>query len=181
LTILLGLTTLVLTTMMDAHQTITCQRTHSLEEWQLHRSRSSMKKTQGNNMSWTMSNHQWWRSPPLDKVKQSLQNHILGTYRCAIKDAQRVAPIIPKRLSEDEAHGTTMAWSTWPNRYTKTLVHLPLVGSIEYAALHKVRLRSTYMELSTDPPLSTYVNFTHTQGEIPVDRQLVAQPLLRLP
>jgi hypothetical protein len=30
------------------------------------------------------------------------------------------------------------------------------------------------VELPTNPPQSTYVNFTHTQGEIPVDRQLAA-------
>jgi hypothetical protein len=56
-------------------------------------------------------------------------------------------------------------------------VHLPLAGYIGYAASHKARLGSTYGKLSTDPPQSTYVNFTYTQGEIPVDRQLVAQPL----
>jgi dTDP-D-glucose 4,6-dehydratase len=33
------------------------------------------------------------------------------------------------------------------------------------------------MELSTDPPQLTYVNFAHIQGEIPVDRQLAAQLL----
>jgi hypothetical protein len=59
-------------------------------------------------MSWTTSNHQWQRSPPLDKVEQSAQDHILG----ATKDVQRVAPIIPKGLSRDKAQGTTMTWST---------------------------------------------------------------------
>jgi hypothetical protein len=54
------------------------------------------------------------------------------------------------------------------------LVHPPLAGYIGYAALHEA---STYVELPTDPPQSTYVNFTHTQGEIPVDRQLAAPPL----
>jgi hypothetical protein len=56
-------------------------------------------------------------------------------------------------------------------------VHLPLAGYIGYAASHEARLGSTYVELPTDPPQSTYVNFTHTQGEIPGDRQLAAQPL----
>jgi hypothetical protein len=39
------------------------------------------------------------------------------------------------------------------------------------------RLRSTYVELPTNPPQSAYVDFTHTQGEKPMDRQLAAQPL----
>jgi hypothetical protein len=63
-----------------------------------------------------------------------------------------------------------MAWSTQPNRYTETLVHPPLAGYIKYAASHEARLGSTYVELPTDPPQLTYVDFTHTQGEIPVDR-----------
>jgi hypothetical protein len=56
-------------------------------------------------------------------------------------------------------------------------VHPPLADYIGYAALHKARLGYMYGKLPTDPPQSIYVNFTHTQGEIPVDRQLVAQPL----
>jgi hypothetical protein len=56
-------------------------------------------------------------------------------------------------------------------------VHPPLVGSIGYAALPEARLGSTYMELPTDPPQLTYINFASTQGEIPVDRQLMAQLL----
>jgi hypothetical protein len=56
-------------------------------------------------------------------------------------------------------------------------VHLPLAGSTGYAALHKARPRSTYVELPTNPPQSTYIDSTHTQGEIPVDRHLVAQLL----
>jgi hypothetical protein len=38
-------------------------------------------------------------------------------------------------------------------------------------------LGPTYVEIHTNPPQSTYVDAIHTQGEIPVDRQLVAQPL----
>jgi hypothetical protein len=56
-------------------------------------------------------------------------------------------------------------------------VHLPLAGYIGYAALHGARLGPTYVELHTDPPQSTYVDAIHTQGEIPVDRQLAAQLL----
>jgi hypothetical protein len=159
--------------MMDTHQTITHRRIPSLEEQQLHRSRSSTKKTWENNTSRMTSNQQWRRSQQLNEVERSAQDHISGI----IKDAQRVAPIIPKELSGDEAQGTTMAWSTQPNRHTETSVHPPLAGYIGYAALHEARLGSTYVELPTDPPQSTYVNFTHTQEEIPVDRQLAAQPL----
>jgi hypothetical protein len=67
-----------------------------------------------------------------------------------------------------------MAWPTRPNRYTETLVYLPLAGSIGYAASPKERFRSTYVELPTDPQQLTYVNFASTQREISVDRQLVA-------
>jgi hypothetical protein len=70
-----------------------------------------------------------------------------------------------------------MDWPTWPNWHIKTLVHPPLAGSIGYAALPEARLGSTYVEILTDPPQLTYVNFVSTQGEIPVDRQLAAQPL----
>jgi hypothetical protein len=52
-------------------------------------------------------------------------------------------------------------------------VHLLLAGSIGYVALPEARLGSTYVEILTDPPQSTYVDFASTQGEIPVDRQLV--------
>jgi hypothetical protein len=54
-------------------------------------------------------------------------------------------------------------------------VHLPLVGYIGHAALHRARLGPTYVEIHTDPPQLTYVDAIHTQGEIPVDRQLAAQ------
>jgi hypothetical protein len=57
------------------------------------------------------------------------------------------------------------------------LVHPPLAGSIGYAALAEVRLGSTYVELPTDPPQWTYIDFASTQGEISVDRPLVAQLL----
>jgi hypothetical protein len=56
-------------------------------------------------------------------------------------------------------------------------VHLPLVGYIGHAALYGARLGPTYVEIHTDPQQSTYVNAIHTQGEISVDKQLVAQPL----
>jgi hypothetical protein len=56
-------------------------------------------------------------------------------------------------------------------------VHPPLVDYIGHAASHEARLGYTYGKLPTDPPQSTYVNFTHIQGEILVDRQLAAQPL----
>jgi hypothetical protein len=56
-------------------------------------------------------------------------------------------------------------------------VHLPLAGSIGYAASPEERLRSTYVELPTDPQQSTYVDFASTQREISIDRQLVAQLL----
>jgi hypothetical protein len=56
-------------------------------------------------------------------------------------------------------------------------VHPPLVGYIGHTASHEARLGSTHVELHTGPPQSTYVDSIHTQGEIPVDRQLAAQPL----
>jgi hypothetical protein len=56
-------------------------------------------------------------------------------------------------------------------------VHPPLVGSIGYAALHKARLGSTYVELPSDPQQSTYSDFISIQREISVDRKLAAQLL----
>jgi hypothetical protein len=58
-----------------------------------------MKKTRGNDTSWMTSNQQWQRSQQLNKVERSAQDHILGV----IKNVRRVAPIIPKELSGDEA------------------------------------------------------------------------------
>jgi hypothetical protein len=132
-----------------------------------------MKKTQGNDTSRTTSNYQWQRSPPVDKVERRAQDHTSG----ATKDAQRVAHIIPKGLSRDNAQGTTTNWLTRPNRHTETSVHLPLAGYIGHATLHRARLGPTYAEIHTDLPQSTYVDAIHTQGEIPVDKQLAAQPL----
>jgi hypothetical protein len=57
------------------------------------------------------------------------------------------------------------------------LTHQTLVGSIGYAASPEARLGSTDVEVLTNLPQSTYINFVSTQGEIPVDRQLAAQLL----
>jgi hypothetical protein len=56
-------------------------------------------------------------------------------------------------------------------------VHPPVAGYIGYAISHGARLGPTYAEIHTDLPQSTYVDAIHTQGEIPVDKQLAAQPL----
>jgi hypothetical protein len=90
---------------------------------------------------------------------------------------RKEAPIIPKGLSRDDAQGTSTTWPTRPNRHTETSVHPLLAGYIGHAAPHGARLGPTYVELHTDTPQSTYIDTIHTQGEIPVDRQLAAQPL----